>query len=83
MFLFGFTYHDRVPFSGRYLGCSKNFDNNDYNYVTNGGTEDGYAAIKAAIDKVNTVTNIDGDNLADCVDIYKYIIFVSTRSIGY
>ena len=76
-------FHYRVPFSGRYLGCSKDFDNNDYNFVTNGGTEDGYAAIKAAIDKVNTVTNIDGDNLADCADIYKYIIFVSTRSIGH
>jgi hypothetical protein len=72
-----FIWKNSIPLSGRYLGCSKGFDVNDYGFKTNGGTEDGYAAIKAAIEKVNTVANIDGDNLADCTDLYKYIIFVS------
>jgi len=68
----------RIPFKGHHKGCSDGFDTNDYDFVTNGGTEDGYAAIKAALEHVDTLTTIDGYPLSNCDKISNFLIFVST-----
>ena len=46
-------------------GCSEGFDVGDYDFVANGGTEDGWNAIKFANAHVNNQTTIDGLVLAD------------------
>jgi len=71
------TPEHRVPLSGRNLGCSKGFDTKDYGYVTNGGTEDGYAAIKAATDFAAGLSQIDNSPLDACLSTNYYMILVS------
>ena len=69
--------YNRLPLSGRDLGCSVGFDEDDYGFVTNGGTEDGYAAIEAAHASAIARTEIDGTQLDDCDTINFYMIFAS------
>lgn len=66
VFVCSYGYPAGSTYSGRVVGCSAGFDVADYAYLTGGGTEDGWSAIKAADAHAKNLTEIDGIQLSSC-----------------
>lgn len=58
-------------------GCSIGYNVNDYQFATDGGTEDGYAAIELANVDFTGRTEINGTDLTSCDSLNKYMILVT------